>query len=98
MEVSFEHTSWLLFFLLPREICFPRLCLKRLGRFLQGLEVIEGDKPAVGGGLACDVGDLLVAMDAHDPLGVGLAIPSQLDDNPLDIFFGWPIGMLPHEL
>ena len=58
--------------------------------------MIEGDKPAVGGGLAGDVGDLLVAMDAHDPLGVGLAIPTRLNDYPLELLLGRPVGMLSH--
>ena len=58
--------------------------------------MIERNKPAVGGGLAGDVGDLLVAMDAHDPLGVGLAIPTQLDDDPLELLLGRPVGILSH--
>ena len=56
--------------------------------------MIERNKPAVGGGLAGDVGDLLVAMDAQDPLGVGLAIPSQPDDDPLELLLGRPVGCL----
>ena len=60
--------------------------------------MIECDKSAVGDRLAGDVRDLPVAADAYDPLGVGLPVPAQLYDDPLDLLLGGPIGILSHVL